>query len=228
MTQSPFPDQVLERALGDDGADPPSTPCTFRDASLLGLLGEELDVSNQEYRAAVDQRGFRVVRRFCTRELATAVVLLEGRQVGTLGSIVPTGRTFSALAHVVVALERGAAVSVVVESGLLGHLTSSGVRFVPSSRPGIARLERPAASERPDLLAGDAGATYWARAWGLPPRLARLAVMLMAGLSPRAIGTRARLSLRSVRTYTETLFQRARVHSRSELVLAALRDGRAP
>jgi DNA-binding CsgD family transcriptional regulator len=225
MTQAPFPDRVLERALGDD--EPPSTPCTFRDASLLGLVGEELDVSNEEYRGAVDQRRFRVIRRICTPDHATAVVLLEGRQVGTLGSIVPTGRTFSALAHVVVALERGSATSVVVESGLLGHLTSSGVRFVPASRTGVARFSRLAASERPDLLDGDAGATYWAQAWGLPPRLARLAVMLMAGLSPRAIGARARLSLRSVRTYTETLYQRASVHSRGELVLAALRDGRA-
>jgi len=228
MTQATFPDQVLARVLGDGGHGLPSTPCTFRDASLLGLVGEALDVSDADYRRAVDQRHFRVVRRFCTRELATAVVLLEGRQVGTLGSIVPTGRTFSALAHVVVALERGSAVSMVVESGLLGHLTSSGVRIVSSSRQGVARLERTAASERPDLLDGDAGATYWAKAWELPPRLARLAVLLMAGLSPRAIGARARLSLRSVRTYTETLFQRASVHSRSELAFAALRDGHAP
>lgn len=228
MTRGSFPDRVLERALGDDIRDPPSTPCVFRDASWLGLVGEELDVSNEEYRRAVDQRRFRVIRRLCTREHATAVVLLEGRQVGTLGSIVPTGRTFSVLSHVVVALESGAATSVVVESGLLGHLTSSGVRFAPASCRDTPRLERLAASERPDLLDGDAGATFWARSWGLPPRLARLAVMLMAGLSPRAIGARARLSLRSVRTYTETLFERAGVHGRGELVLAALRDGRAP
>jgi DNA-binding CsgD family transcriptional regulator len=188
-------------------------------------VGEEQQFSGEEYGRAVDQRSFEIVRRFRTRDFAAAVVRLKGRQVGTLGSIVPTGRSFEALGHVLIS-EKPA--GVIVQSGLAGHLTASGIRLESSSRSGVARVTHMAAAERGDLLDGDVSATYWARAWGLPLRLARLAVMLMASLSPQVIAERSRLSLRSVRTYTEALFARARVHSRSELALAALRDGHAP
>lgn len=228
MTAATFPERLLERALGPSDDDPPSAPCDFRDASLLGLVGEQLRISGGEYRGAVDRRRMRVVRKFCTRRFASGVLVLQGRQIGTLGSIVPTGRAFSTLAHVLLVLEGSSVVRMVVESGLMSDLTASGVRVVPPSSDGVARLTRVAACERVDLLDGDAGATFWARAWGLPPRLSRLAVMLMAGLSPQAIAERAGLSLRSVRTYTEALFARAGVHSRNELALAALRAGRPP
>jgi len=227
MTPAAVLDAALERFLGDGVDDGSDTCCDFRDASLLGLSGNELQFSSEDYRRAVDQRGFEIVRRFGVRDFAAAVVRLKGRQVGTLGPIVPTGRSFVALGHVLVSRKRDAPVDIVVQSDLIGHLTASGLRVIPSNEQGVARLTQIAAAERGDLLDGDVGATYWARTWGLPLRLARLAVLLMTSLSPLVISERSQLSLRSVRTYTEALFARAKVHSRSELVLAALRDGRA-
>jgi DNA-binding CsgD family transcriptional regulator len=220
-------DCILERALSD-GPENAGVPCRFRDGSLLAIAGEELEVSDAEYRSAVDRRRVRVVRRISTPNFAQAVVWLEGRQVGSLGCIVPTGRAFSSFAHVIVTLERGAAVGLIVESGLIGALTGASVGVVASSAERGASVIRTRPSERADLLNGDAVDTFWAKAWNLPPRLARLAVLLMAGLPLESIRVRTELSLRTVRTYTEALFARAGVHSRSELALAALRAGRAP
>ncbi len=130
-------DEVLEQVLGEGIEEPARIPCLFRDASLLGLVGEEQQFSGEEYGRAVDQRSFEIVRRFRTRDFAAAVVRLKGRQVGTLGSIVPTGRSFEALGHVLISEKPAGAI---VQSGLAGHLTASGIRLESSSRSGVARV----------------------------------------------------------------------------------------
>lgn len=220
-----FPWSLIEPALVGRPSSVADVPWTFRDASMLGLVAETPVISYDEFQRAIDRRTLRRVRSLRERDVATAVVVLSGRQIGALGTIVPTGRTFSALAHVVVRLDGSEVRGVVVEAGLVRELTACGVRMLMKAQPELSLIT---AAERADLLDGDASATHWARAWRLPPRLARLAVLLMAGLSPRAIAERARLSLHSVRSYTEELFARAGVHCRSELAPAALRDGSAP
>jgi len=222
-----FPWSLVEDALlGEHRADV-RVPCVFRDASMLGLAlaSPAISFSHDAYRAAFDRRALERVRALRVGNFATAVVSLSGRQIGVLGTIVPTGRTFSAFAHVVVRFDGANVQSLTVESGLVRKLTACGVRRRTESQ---SELVVSPAAERADLLEGDASATYWARNWRLPPRLARLAVLLMAGLSPRAVGERTGLSLRSVRTYTEDLFALAGVHCRSELGPRALRDGLAP
>jgi DNA-binding CsgD family transcriptional regulator len=219
-----FPWRDVKAALVGDG-DADEVPCSFRDALMLGLVTEPPAVTAEEFRRAVDRRALEFVRVSRGGTFATAVAMLRGRQVGTLGSIVPTGRAFSTLAHILVTVDGGKIRNIAVESGLVGELTGAGVRIARDPRPPVTRIVLPAAAERADLLAGDVEDTYWARAWRLPRRLARLAVLLMAGISPHVIGLRTGLSIRSVRTYTEQLLSRAGVHSRNELAPAALRDG---
>jgi DNA-binding NarL/FixJ family response regulator len=84
------------------------------------------------------------------------------------------------------------------------------------------------AGDRADLLSGDASATRWARHWRLPPRLARLAILLVAGVVPTDIAGRLGISVRSARAYTEALFQLAGVTSRNQLHVAMLRAGKPP
>ena len=224
---SNFPWALVEATLVGEGSGPAEWSCVFRDASMLGLVAESQPISDAEYRRATDRRTLRAVRSFQTGGITVAVCMLSGRHVGTLGSVIPTGRAFSTLAHVVVPATSARGERLVVESALLGQLTASGVEFSPTSSQHSGRAWRSAA-ERPDLLEGDVSASYWARAWQLPPRLARLAVLLMAGIAPRSIGERLGLSIRSVRTYTEELLARAGLHSRNGLGPAALRDGAAP
>jgi DNA-binding CsgD family transcriptional regulator len=52
--------------------------------------------------------------------------------------------------------------------------------------------------------------------------------LLLSGLPLNEISGRLGLSLKSVRTYTEQLFERASIQSRSQLAPAALRDGVSP
>jgi DNA-binding CsgD family transcriptional regulator len=225
---SSFPWPLVEAMLVGEGPAPATASCVFRDASMLGLVAESEPISDVEYRRATDRRTLHPVRAFQTGGVAVAVCVLSGRHVGTLASVIPTGRAFSTLAHVVVPAASAQGAPFVVESALLGQLTASGVELspAPSAHPG--RLVWRFAEERGDLLEGHVAASYWARAWQLPPRLARLAVLLMAGISPRSIGERLGLSIRTVRTYTEELLARAGLHSRNELGPAALRDGAAP
>jgi DNA-binding CsgD family transcriptional regulator len=222
-----FPWSLVEQALLEGSRTRVQVPCVFRDASMLGLVAASpvVSFSHDEYRAAIDRRALRRVRALRLSNLATAVVSLSGRQIGVLGVIVPTGRTFSTFAHVVARFDGAEVESVAIESGLVRELTGFGVQSRPD---GETELVLSTAAERADLLEGDASATYWARKWRLPPRLARLAVLLMAGLSSREVGVRTGLSLRSVRTYTQELFALAGVHCRSELGPRALRDGLAP
>jgi hypothetical protein len=221
-----FPWSLVEDALLGEPRAGVRVPCVFRDASMLGLAlaSPAVSFSHDDYRAAFDRRAVQRVRALRVKNFATAVVSLSGRQIGVLGAIVPTGRTFSTFAHVVVRFDAAGVQSLAVESGLVRKLTACGLRSRAQSE---SELAVSSAAERADLLEGDASATYWARNWRLPPRLARLAVLLMAGLSPRAVGERTGLSLRSVRTYTEELFALAGVHCRSELGPRALRDGLA-
>jgi DNA-binding CsgD family transcriptional regulator len=225
---SSFPWPLIEAMLVGAGPAPAPFPCVFRDASMLGLVAESEPISDAEYRRATDQRTLHPVRSFQSGGVAVAVCVLAGRHVGTLGSVIPTGRAFSTLAHVVVPATGARGAPIVVESALLGQLTASGVELSPT--PGVhpGRVVWRLAAERRDLLEGHVSASYWARAWQLSPRLARLAVLLMAGISPRSIGERLGLSIRTVRTYTEELLARAGLHSRNELGPAALRDGAAP
>lgn len=226
--QSSFPWSVVEESLLGGTGSEAAVPCMFHDALMLDLVAGHPPISGHDYRRAVDRRTIRALSSFQTRELAIAVVELAGRHVGTLGSIVPTGRAFSTMAHVSIRYQSGSIVSLSVESGLVGHLTGSGVRVVPGRVPCLGGVVFEAAADRTNLLEGDVADTYWARAWRLPPRLARLAVQLMAGISPKTISLRSGLSLRSVRTYTEELLARAKVHSRNELAIAALRVGSVP
>ena len=223
-----FPWPLVESALLGDAAMDAAVPCVFRDGLMVGLVAEHPVFSAGEYRRAIDRRVARVLRTFRVAGLATAVLEIGGRHVGTLGSIVPTGRAFSTLAHVRVVFDGPAVSTMVVESGLVGCLTGSGARAVAGRRSSRMKVVCERAAERADLLKGDVSETYWARSWRLPPRLARLAVLLMAGVSPRVIGERLGLRLRSVRTYTETLLSRAGIHSHNELLSRALRDGRNP
>ena len=218
---------LIESALVGSGVTD-GVPCTFVEALMPGLVAEHPLIMGEQFRRAVDRRALEPLRRFHTRNFAGALAILRGRQVGTLGSIVPTGRAFATLAHVMMSFEGGRVRGITVESALVSELTGCAIRVRGDREPRVRELVVPAAAERSDLLAGDVEATYWARAWRLPPRLARLAVLLMAGLSSSVISRRAGLSIRSVRTYTEDLLARAGLHSRNELALAALRDGSVP
>jgi DNA-binding CsgD family transcriptional regulator len=53
-------------------------------------------------------------------------------------------------------------------------------------------------------------------------------VLLMAGVTPKEVGERLGITIKSARTYTEQLFVLAGVHGRNELASAALRDGKHP
>jgi DNA-binding CsgD family transcriptional regulator len=67
-----------------------------------------------------------------------------------------------------------------------------------------------------------APSTPWARFWGLPPRHARVAACVIKGMSNDETGALLRLEVSSVRTYLKHVFRRAGVHSRAELIRAAL------
>jgi DNA-binding CsgD family transcriptional regulator len=226
--QFEFPWALVESALLGDESSGGVVPCTLRDGLLVDLVAEHPVISGAEYRRAVDRRVARVLRTFRVANFAAAVIELGGRHVGTLGSIVATGRAFSTLAHVRIGFDGPVVSTMVVESGLVGCLTGAGARTVSGRASQRMKVVCEPAAERTDLLTGDVSATYWARSWRLPPRLARLAVLLMAGVTPKVIAERLGLRLPSVRTYTERLLSRAGVHSHNELLSRALRDGQNP
>lgn len=68
----------------------------------------------------------------------------------------------------------------------------------------------------------DAGHAPWAMHWNLPPRHARVAAWLMHGLSDQETAEKTGLSLSTVRTYVREVLRGAGVHSRAELVRAAV------
>jgi DNA-binding CsgD family transcriptional regulator len=132
-------------------------------------------------------------------------------------------------------------------SGIVVHANQKAVAAYPSypawmkvccsERPGV---KRPSWVKRVPIRLGemsfwlllperlvadpeDAPMTPWARRWGLQPRHARLAALLMQGLSDKEIAERLGLEYTTVRTYVKELFVLARVHSRHELVNAALK-----
>jgi DNA-binding CsgD family transcriptional regulator len=216
------PWDALEGILSDSGEAPHRLrPCVIQG----GWLGGQLD--RDEYRRAIDQRRFSVVNAFRTGRQAVARVTVEGRQIGTLDSIVATGRRFSTFAHVSIPWDPSEQKAITVNLWLGHVLTLSGVRFGRDDESGPTVCSTSAAS-RGDLLDGDPDATHWARRWGLPPRLSRLAVLLMAGVTPTETAERLQITVKSVRTYTERLFSLAGVHSRNELASAVLRDGKQP
>jgi DNA-binding CsgD family transcriptional regulator len=181
----------------------------------------------EDYRRAIDERSFAIVKAFQDERQATARITVKGRQVGTLGSIVATGRRFSTFAHVAIPLDRSCKSPITINLWLAPVLAFSARLLADGSqsRPTLSFLN---AAARSDLLDGEIDATYWARRWRLPPRLARLAVLLMAGVTPKEVSGRLGITIKSARTYTEQLFVLAGVHSRNELARAALRDGDHP
>jgi len=66
--------------------------------------------------------------------------------------------------------------------------------------------------------------TPWARRWNLQPGHARVAALLMQGLSDKQIADRLGLEFSTVRACVKELFVLARVHSRQELASAALKN----
>jgi DNA-binding CsgD family transcriptional regulator len=216
------PWDALEGILSDSGKDSRGLrPCVIQG----GWLGAQLD--SDEYRRAFDQRRFTVVNAFHTGRQAVARITVEGRQIGTLDSIVATGRRFSTFAHVSIPGDPSEREAIVVDLSLGHALTRWVVPFGRDDELVVTVCSTSAASSG-DLLDGDPDATHWARRWGLPPRLSRLAVLLMAGVTPKECAERLQITVKSVRTYTERLFALAGVHRRNELVSAVLRDGRHP
>ena len=63
----------------------------------------------------------------------------------------------------------------------------------------------------------------WALYYKLPPRLARVAALIMQGLTDKEIAVKLDLELQSVRTYVKELFARIQVHSRGELTAKVFR-----
>ena len=77
-----------------------------------------------------------------------------------------------------------------------------------------------------DLEPQDAASTAWAGRWSLPPRLARVALLMMQGLSDRQIGESLGLANATIRTYVREIYGRASVNNRTALLRAALGGGR--
>jgi DNA-binding CsgD family transcriptional regulator/PAS domain-containing protein len=73
-----------------------------------------------------------------------------------------------------------------------------------------------------DVTIAAAHLAPWAERWKLPPRHARVAALLLRGLTDKEIAQRTQLAPSSVRTYVKEVFLRAGVHSRTELIRAAL------
>lgn len=222
MSSTLAPWDALEGILSESG----KARRRLRSCVILGgWMGGQID--RDEYRRAIDQRRFTVVKASRTGRQAVARVTVEGRQVGTLGSIVATGRRFSTFAHVSIPCDPSEQKAITIYLWLGQVLTLSGVLVDRNDETGLKVCSTSAAS-RGDLLDGDPDATHWARRWHLPPRLSRLAVLLMAGITPKEVAERLQITVKSVRTYTERLFALAGVHSRNELANAVLRAGKYP
>ncbi len=179
--------------------------------SAEGRTDGALTVS--EYHHAVDQREVRVFARF--ENGATAVIVAEasGRHVGSLGNLLATGRRFSTLVHVI---SVGSKQSVAIASGLPRALLVDGVRSLSRASTESAR------DQASDVLDCETDFTLWARAWSLPPRLAKVSALLICGMQPEFVAKSLGLTLKSTRTYIEALLLKAGVASRAELPLAAL------
>ncbi len=204
--------------LGDAPCDANSAEiqCSFEETTPT--CPRPLQLSVGRYRHVVDQRNLELLEVPDGTESTHLLGVLSGRQVGSLGRVVATGRSFSILVHVTLA---PGGREVHVAGDLISSLTSQGQRLT-AERPVLLDFVSPRASERPDLLECEPEATHWARAWGLSPRLASLAVALMGGMTPAEIAAQFGISEKSVRTYTERLFERAGIHSRGQLRNAAL------
>jgi DNA-binding CsgD family transcriptional regulator len=68
--------------------------------------------------------------------------------------------------------------------------------------------------------------TPWAVRWKLPARHARVAACVLLGLSDKEIAQRLGIEFHTARTYVRRVFEAAGVHSRTELVRAAMRVAR--
>ena len=63
----------------------------------------------------------------------------------------------------------------------------------------------------------------WAREWALPRRQARVAALMIQGLTDRDIADQLCLTIATVRTYTRLVLAAAGVSNRTALVIAAFR-----
>lgn len=179
-----------------------------------------------DYRHAVDDRDVSVESHVRSPELSITTFAVSGRHVGTLGSAIPTGRRFSTFVVAVLSQNDSHSPSLQIQCGVLAELTQLGFQWSETAQTFEPCLS--IAAQRNDLLDGQPEVTLWAKSWQLPRRLARLAVLLMAGVPIPRLAERLTLSVKSVRTYTEQLFERAGIRSRSELPLAALQAGKRP
>jgi hypothetical protein len=181
--------------------------------SLAGPVRSSLSVL--EYHHAVDRRNVRVVQTFVAQGSRVILADVSGRHVGAVGEVLPTGRWFSTFVHAI-SRQCDTHLDFTVHSALSAALVSDGIEKLASPDGSLG------ARGTQGLLSGDVEATRWSRAWGLPRRLARLGLLLIAGEQLAAIGLALGISLKSVRTYTEQLFRLTGVTSRGQLPLAAL------
>jgi DNA-binding CsgD family transcriptional regulator len=65
--------------------------------------------------------------------------------------------------------------------------------------------------------------TPWAERWKLPPRYARVTALLLRGHADKEIAALTGLELLTVRTYVKRILAHTGVHSRAELIRAALK-----
>lgn len=202
--------------------------CVFEEIFSPEPGASWLSVSAREYHGAVDRRRIDVVAQLGVPAEGPCVARIHGRQVGTLGTVIATGRSFSTLAHILVDAKAGSLTEVRLVCDFVSQLTGSGLRLISTNEGQRIRMLDVRAADRVDLLAGDPESTYWARTWRLAPRLARVALLLIAGLPPSEVARRLEISIKSARTYAELLFEKAGVSSRNELHAAILRAGRPP
>ena len=207
----------LEWALGSGPR--PTGAMTERDVfgphpSVLGTY-QPISLSVEEYHHAVDNRKMRIVQRFGSAASELVLATATGRHVGAVGKVLPTGRWFSTFVHAQ-CRSNGTLLELGVQSALPLALAGLGVGILTPHAGSVHAIDPR------QLLVGDLEATHWSRAWGLPPRLARVCALLITGERPRAISSALGISIRTVRTYTEQLFEMAGVTSRGELPMAAL------
>jgi DNA-binding CsgD family transcriptional regulator len=182
----------------------------------------------QEYRDAMDRRRLVPLHQGGDALSWVGLARLEGRQVGTLGSIVATGRSVSAFAHVRLSMRRGELGKLTIESNLVGCLTLLGMSQEEMTISFRVALPGHPTVVRSDLMQGEPWETFWAKRLRLPPRLSRLAVLLVAGTSQATIARELRVSPKSVRKYTERLFALSGISNRSQLAASLLEHGRQP
>jgi len=174
---------------------------------------------------AIGERTVRIVAEVVAGAQATVVFEFRGQHVGTFLGIVPTGRMVLVSGSVCCRFARGRIVEAWVRWDVVSLLARLGV--VTGLQPWITGTARaPKARDRGDLVAGRPQDTLWAKRWKLSPRLARTAVLAMAGLAAKEAAARLGVSAWTIRTYLREIYALAGVCRRTELLLSAAENGK--